>query len=156
MCNKLEKEKINKLGALTKWLRLEKKYKKWKLPTRRVNLIRIEGVRAVWTKPSLLTETWAMTSESITLTENICLRRCSGTFIQKPPEVFCKKVIFKNVTNVSGKCLCWSLFLIKLKTSNSFSCKIWAIFKTTYFEKHLWATASVYFNFEQIFAYRVL
>ena len=31
------------------------------------------------------------------------------------PEMFCKKGVLKNFTNLAGKHQCWSLFLIKLE-----------------------------------------
>ena len=34
-------------------------------------------------------------------------------FQKQPPEVFCKKGALKNFANLTGKKLCWSLFLIK-------------------------------------------
>ena len=34
---------------------------------------------------------------------------------KQPPEVFCKKKVFKNFANFTGKYLCGSLFLIKLQ-----------------------------------------
>ena len=42
-----------------------------------------------------------------------------------------KKCILKNFANFTVKRLCWSLFLVKLQ-----------VFKNTYFEEHLWMTAS--------------
>ena len=42
-------------------------------------------------------------------------QRSTG-FVQKQlPEVFCKKGVFKNFANFTGKHLCWSLFLITLE-----------------------------------------
>ena len=43
-----------------------------------------------------------------------CFRKYP-TIFDKPPEVFCKKGILKNVANFTGKHLCWSVFLIKLQ-----------------------------------------
>ena len=37
-------------------------------------------------------------------------------FQKQPPEVFCKKKVFKNFANFTGKHLRWSLFLIKMQT----------------------------------------
>ena len=34
---------------------------------------------------------------------------------KQPPEVFYKKAVFKNLTIFTGKHLCWSLFLVKLR-----------------------------------------
>ena len=34
---------------------------------------------------------------------------------KQPPEVFYKKAILKNFAILTGKHLCWSLFLIKLR-----------------------------------------
>ena len=38
---------------------------------------------------------------------------------KQPPEVLCKKSVLKNFTKFTGKHLCWSLFLIKLKVFRS-------------------------------------
>ena len=68
---------------------------------------------------------------------------------KQPPE----KCVFKSFTNLSGKHLRWSLFLIKLQAfrpltllkRDSNTCAfqwICKIFKNTYFEEHLWKTAS--------------
>ena len=46
-------------------------------------------------------------------------------------DILWKKHFLKNLANFTGKHLCWSLFLMKLQ-----------VFKNTYFEKHLWTTAS--------------
>ena len=35
-------------------------------------------------------------------------------FLQKKLELFCKKGVFRNLSNFRGKPLCWRLFLIKL------------------------------------------
>ena len=59
----------------------------------------------------------------------------------------------KNLPKFTEKHLCWSLFLIKLEFSGSatllkktlrqvLSCEIWKIFKSNYFEEHLWTTGS--------------
>ena len=40
-------------------------------------------------------------------------------FKKQPPEVFYKKTVLKSFTIFSGKQLCWSLFLIKLKVFRS-------------------------------------
>ena len=37
-------------------------------------------------------------------------------FLKQPPEVFCKKGIFRNFLNFTGKHLCQSLFFIKLQS----------------------------------------
>ena len=71
-------------------------------------------------------------------------QRSTG-FVQKQlPEVFCKKGVFKNLANFTGKHLCWSLFLIKLLQIGPESLlkldsnmEICEIFKNTYFEEHL-------------------
>ena len=53
----------------------------------------------------------------INIHQNAKLRRKSLTPLQKqPPEVFLKKVAFKNFAMFRVKHLCWSLFLIKLPT----------------------------------------
>ena len=70
-------------------------------------------------------------------------RRCSA-----------KKVVLKNFAVFTRKHLYWSLFLIKLQAfrpttlltwtpTQTFSCECCEIFKSTYFEKHLWTAASV-------------
>ena len=63
---------------------------------------------------------------------------------KQPPEVFCKKRVLKNFTKFTGKHLCQSLFLIKLKTflkkealTQVFSCKFCEIFKYTFFTEDL-------------------
>ena len=43
----------------------------------------------------------------------------SNPFQKKPPEVFYKKDVLKSFAIFSGKHLCWSLFLIKLKVFRS-------------------------------------
>ena len=72
-------------------------------------------------------------------------------FIKKqPPDVFCKK----KITILTGKHLCWSLFLIKLQVFmsaalwKSESCTdvfLWILqsFKNNYFEEHPRSSASV-------------
>ena len=85
---------------------------------------------------------------------------------KQPPEVFCKKGVFKNFANFRGKHLCWSRFwkkqplevfcrkvVLKIFQGKHFvgvslikfvkTCKICDIFKSTYFEEHLQTTASV-------------
>ena len=60
---------------------------------------------------------------------------------------------FKSYAEFTGKHQCWSLFLIKLQTGGAcsfikktpaqmLSCEICETFKNTYFEEHLWTTAS--------------
>ena len=74
-------------------------------------------------------------------------------FLQKQPqEVHCKKSALKNFVNLTGKQLCWSLFLIKLQTrrmywqetpTQVFSCEICKIFNNTYFKEHLRTTTYI-------------
>ena len=63
-----------------------------------------------------------------------------------------KKAIINNFAKFTGKHLCWSLLLLKLKAFRSatllkenptlmFFCKYCEIFKNVYFEKHLQTTA---------------
>ena len=70
-------------------------------------------------------------------------RRCSAN-----------KVVLKNFAVFTRKHLYWSLFLIKLQAfwpatlskwtpTQTFSCEYCEIFKSTYFEKHLWTAASL-------------
>ena len=64
---------------------------------------------------------------------------------KKQPEVFSEEGIFKKFANFKGKHLCWSLFLIKLQKETPtqiFCYEIFEIFKNTYFEERLRATAS--------------
>ena len=65
---------------------------------------------------------------------------------KQPPEMFCKKSVFKNLANFTGKYLFWGLFFIKLQVKKSpkqvFSCEICDIFKSTFFEERLQTTAS--------------
>ena len=57
--------------------------------------------------------------------------------------VLWKKVFLKNLTNFTGKDLCWSLFLMKSQDpTQMFSCEICEIFNNIYFEEHLRTTAS--------------
>ena len=44
--------------------------------------------------------------------------------------IFCEIRVLKKCANFTGKHLCWSVLLMKLQ-----------VFKNTYFEEHLWATA---------------
>ena len=60
-----------------------------------------------------------------------------------PPEVFYKNFLLKNFAILTGKRLCWSLFLIGLHLYSKdtptqvFCCEYCQIFKDTYFEEHL-------------------
>ena len=65
-----------------------------------------------------------------------------------------KKAVLKNVTNLTGQHLCWSLFLIKLSAlkacnfiqetpTQELSCEHCEVFKSTYFEKHLLTAAAI-------------
>ena len=53
-----------------------------------------------------------------------------------------KKAVLTNFTMFIGKHLCWSFF--KVAGLNAF-CEYFENLKYTYFEEHLWTTASVYF-----------
>ena len=66
---------------------------------------------------------------------------CVQYIQMQPPEVFFKKDIFKNLANLTGKHLCWSLFLISLQANTHFPVKLAKIFKSTYSEEHLRTTA---------------
>ena len=66
-----------------------------------------------------------------------------------------KKAVLKIFAILTGKHLCWILFLTKLqpfrpvilikKDSNiDFSCQYWEIFKDTFFIEHVRTTASTY------------
>ena len=68
-----------------------------------------------------------------------------------PPEVFCKKGVFKNFIKFTGNACARVSFLIKLHACNFikketlaqvFSCEFYEISKNTFFTKHLRATAS--------------
>ena len=53
-------------------------------------------------------------------------------------------VVHLNFPIFAGKCLCWSLFLIKnFKPTQMFSCKYCRIFKSTCFEEQLQTAASI-------------
>ena len=67
------------------------------------------------------------------------------SYKKQPPEVFCKKDVLKNLANFTEKHLCWSLFLILKRDSNT-PIFLWNLrnFKNTYFEEHLRTTASAY------------
>ena len=63
-----------------------------------------------------------------------------------PRKVFYKKAVLKNFATVTGKHLCWSLFLIKLqifrldsKKDSNTGVLLWIckIFKNSFFEEHL-------------------
>ena len=69
-----------------------------------------------------------------------------------PPEVFCKKSVFKNFIKFTGNACARISFLIKLHACNFikketlaqvFSCEFFKIFKNTLFTEQLWRTASV-------------
>ena len=64
-----------------------------------------------------------------------------------------KQGVLKKFANVTGKNLCWSLFLIKLQfwgpatllkktPTQVFSCEICKLFKNNCFEEHLWKSTS--------------
>ena len=57
--------------------------------------------------------------------------------------MFCEEIgVPKSFVNFTGKKVWWSLFLIKLQVFRLFLVKFAKIFKSTYFEEHLRATAS--------------
>ena len=51
----------------------------------------------------------------ISSTQIACDVMCVQYVQKQPPEVFFKKGVLKNFANLTGKHLCWSLFLIKLQ-----------------------------------------
>ena len=66
-----------------------------------------------------------------------------------------KKAVFKDFAIFTGKRLCWTLFLIKLKAlrpaalskgtpTQAFFCEYWDILQNTYFGNHLQTVASVW------------
>ena len=72
---------------------------------------------------------------------------------KQPPEVFYKKAVLKNFSILTGKYLCSSLFLIKLKSFRSATFLkrdsnagvfLWIFrnFKKAYFKENLWTAAS--------------
>ena len=72
---------------------------------------------------------------------------------KQPPEVFYKKAVLKNFSILTGKYLCSSLFLIKLRPFRSatflkrdltqvFFWEYCEIFKNAYFKEYLWKAAS--------------
>ena len=54
-------------------------------------------------------------------------------------EVFCKEDL-KDFATLTGKHMCWNLFLILLKETPAqvFSCQYWKILRTAFFIEHLW------------------
>ena len=67
-------------------------------------------------------------------------------FIQKEPsEVFRNKKCSQNFRKFYRKYLCWSVFnLVKRDFNSGVFYELCQFFKNTYFEQHLWTTASVY------------
>ena len=59
------------------------------------------------------------------------------------PEVFCEKVVLRNLTKFTGKHLRQSLFIEKETLAQVFSCEFYEISKKTFFTEHLWTTASI-------------
>ena len=51
----------------------------------------------------------------ISSTQIACDVMCVQYVQKQPPEVFFKKGVLKNFANLTGKHLCWSLFLIKME-----------------------------------------
>ena len=77
-----------------------------------------------------------------------CNRKCyfssSEVYWQKhPPEVFYQKGVLTNFLKFTGKHLCQNLSFKGLYF-RFFSCEFSEICRTTFFTKHLWATASVF------------
>ena len=77
-----------------------------------------------------------------------CIRYNQGRNYQKQsPEVFCKKGVFENFAKFTGKYLCQSLFLTKLKTLiKLFSCEFCEIFWNTCLIQQLWTTSFEFFE----------
>ena len=70
------------------------------------------------------------------------IKSCYCTHCRKrkqPPEVFCKKDVFKNFTILAGKHLCSGLFLTLLKETPTqvFSVNVAKFLRTAFFIKHL-------------------
>ena len=64
-------------------------------------------------------------------------------FPETDMEMLYKKGVLKNLTNFTGKRLCWSLFFHKKETRTQvFSCGFCQFFKNTFFTEHLRAKAS--------------
>ena len=68
---------------------------------------------------------------------------------KQPQKMFYKKAVLKDYTIITGKHLCWSLFLIKFiknfikkRLQHVFSCENCEIFKNLYCEEHLQTLAS--------------
>ena len=70
-------------------------------------------------------------------------------FKSSHPEVFCKKVAFKNFAKFTGNQLCQSPvlmvcnFIKKANQTQVCSCELWEFFKNTFVTDHLWVTASL-------------
>ena len=58
--------------------------------------------------------------------------------------MFCKKVVLQNFAKLTGKNLCWSLFLIKLTMTQMFSYEFCEFLKNTFFYRTLPVAASVF------------
>ena len=75
------------------------------------------------------------------------LRALSNIYKSIRRKVFCKKDVAKTFANVTGKHLCWSLFLMKLQSGRTpaqeFSCELCEIFKNTVFIDTLTASTSM-------------
>ena len=65
--------------------------------------------------------------------------------LQKPPEVFYKKIVLRNFVKFKGKHLRPEAcnFIQKETLAQVFSCEFYEISKNTFFIEHLWTTASV-------------
>ena len=64
--------------------------------------------------------------------ENFSKKRNSG------PEVFCKKVVLRNLAKFTGKHLCQSLFLNKVAGLRRFPVNFMKFLGALYFIEHLW------------------
>ena len=143
----IRKGKPSKHFHLIKWISIRKKNDK-RFNNRGYSLFFLMGIflKHLWLIPNILK--WQDCKIFTKLVPSQTLLRSSHR------KCSVKKGVFKNLRKFTGKHLCWSLFLIKLRVfrpatllnsdSNTqiFSCTICEIFKNTYFEEHLQTTAS--------------
>ena len=106
-------------------------------------------------------DTWKSRFRSLLKLDLIIMTESHYLWQKLPPEVFCKKIDFKNFAKFTGKHLCWNLFfnkiagfsspenIRKLKVSvysfirketptQPFSCEFCEIFKNTFSIEHIW------------------